>query len=245
MLLFIFNIIFIFIFILFIFIFTHYFFRSTVIRRKKTVNDYDPNSDEKKEKTPLHGKRNLWIGEKFSNLPESVKIESTENKIDQQFILQKSIIPTNKIFQIGLHNYGACDIRKPYNKICDENTEFCLKPLGHENKFGELYFNDIITNKNIKNIDINGEGVLYHFELTNLQNREKTDRTKINILNDYTIKYFPQVLTELKKKKLDLLIILPAIEKVVDSIANSWVDFDAVWNTKESIGSLFPHSIVE
>ena len=174
-----------------------------------------------------------------------MKIESTENKIDQQFILQKSIIPTNKIFHIGLHNYGACDIRKPYNKICDENTEFCLKPLGHQSKFGELYFNDIITNKNIKNIDINGEGVLYHFELTNLQNREKTDRTKIDILNDYTIKYFPLVLTELKKKKLDLLIILPAIEKVVDSIANSWVDFDAVWNTKESIGSLFPHSIVE
>ena len=146
------------------------------------------------------------------------------------------------MFYIGLHSSGACKIGNSYNTNHDKNTDFVIKPLNYVKIFGEMYFNDIVLDKDVKTINIENEGVIYHINVFNNNNQRGLISNNINQnqKNDYTLKYFPQVLTELKKRKLDFLIDIKGIILHERTVADHWTDYDSVYHSRESQESMFP-----
>jgi beta-glucosidase/6-phospho-beta-glucosidase/beta-galactosidase len=63
-----------------------------------------------------------------------------------------------------------------------------------------------------------------------------TDQTK----NEYSLKHFPHVLSELKKRKLDLLINIPPFKDELLILSKDWIDYNLVYETRNKMGSLFP-----
>ena len=180
-----------------------------------------------------------WMGEKFSHSPEPVT-----SRVHHQYSFKKSIIPTKTVFQMGLHVNGACKLEAPFNGGCSNSTEFCYKPSGHVKKSGEFHFDEVILADDIKSINAESEGVLYHIMLYRFH-QGASNTTNLNLKNDYALKYFPQTLAALKKRKLDLLIIISDIEIKHRSVADSWIDYDIIWESRYALGSLFPGSGVK
>ena len=132
------------------------------------------------------------------------------------------------MFQIGLHMSGACKLDKAYNGGCDKSAEFCYKPSDYNGtRFGTMYFDEPMKNGNVKKINTESEGVLYHIMLYR-HHFSISNETILSIQNDYTAKYFPQTLEALRRRNLDILVELPEVEFNYPNVAQSWVHYDYV-----------------
>ena len=137
---------------------------------------------------------------------------------------------------------GACKLDKAYNGGCDESAEFCYKPSDYNGtRFGTMYFDEPMKNGNVKKINTESEGVLYHIMLYR-HHFSISNETILSIQNDYTAKYFPQTLEALRRRNLDILVELPEVEITYTNFAQSWVHYDYVYKSRHTLGSLFPES---
>jgi len=191
---------------------------------------------------------NLWIGNRFA------LSEPTRNQLD---IVKGSIIPTDIIYHVGLHRSSACKLKYPYNGCKDQKThilsnnstnkmsEFCYKNgkdvhQNDKNSPNIQYFDEPVLEKRIKQIDRNDRGGLYRIMIDEddmVPMRNPSTNLK---RNEYSLKHFPLVLRELKKRKLDLLINIPPFmdEKLI--LSSDWIDYDLIYQTRNKMGSLFP-----
>ena len=192
---------------------------------------------------PIAGDTKYWIGDRFVKPTEPL-----HSKNDEKFSFKKSIVPTKNIFQVGLHVHGGCHLDHPWNG-CDKNhTGFCYEPSGKMNNnnsnsvVGKVFtthsFIDRVKNDEVKAIDSVLGGVLYHIML--FRDVIPSNITDPTANNDYTVKYFPQTLSALKKRGYDALIYTPKTVKKFPSVAESWVEYDLVYNSRKTFGTLFP-----
>ena len=179
----------------------------------------------------------LWVGERFAHFTEP-----KGSSQDEMYAHRKSIIPTKNIFQVGLQISGACRLDYPWNG-CDKNsTGFCYTEEKAEvgQHFSDHHsFNQIVREQNVKEIDTASEGVLYRtmFHSTYVVASNGTD---LSMKNDYAVKFFPQTLEALRKRRLDVLIETPGIAIKSVTVADSWVGYDLIHHSRETLGSLFP-----
>ena len=186
-----------------------------------------------------------WVGERFVK-----PTEPTTSKNHGHFAFKKSIIPTANIFQIGLHVHGGCHLEYPWNGCEKNHTGFCYKSsvkINNSNngnvvvdeKFSTTHsFIDQVRSSEVKSIDSQSQGVLYHIMLfRDLIPSNVTDPTATN---DYTMKYFPKTLSALKKRGYEALINTPRTVKKIPTVADSWVEYDLVYNSRKTFGTLFP-----
>ena len=178
----------------------------------------------------------LYVGERFTQLTEP-KGTFLDNKVS----FKKSIIPTKSIFQVGLHMSGACKVDHPWNGCEKNSTAFCYTRniSMADNSNGYHFFDQSVTAANVKNIDSASEGVLYHVMYFRLY-FSPSHEIDLSIMNDYAAKYFPNTLKALRKRRLDVLIETPKFVTEVPSVADSWVDYELVYNSRGTLGSLFP-----
>jgi len=182
----------------------------------------------------------LWIGERF---PHSV--EPDTHSLHKKKGSGNSIIPTDTVFQVGLHGSGTCRLHYPHNGGPDHSlnnsvsTEFCHRrdnTTNYEDKIMD-YFDDRVLSRDVKEIDMNNEGSLYHI-MVNAAHEIVSNMTDMNQRNDYSLKYFPLVYQKLKKRKLDLLVDIPPRGAKVPYDPVNWVDWDIVYRSRHIMGSL-------
>ena len=153
----------------------------------------------------------LWLGERFAHSfePQGTILAEAYNRI-------KSIVPVKSTYQTGLHMSGACNLDYPYNG-CESNHEgLCFQPNNTSSRDKEKpnifhsdhYVDERVKYYDAKKIDMNDQGCLYHILLYRM-NEERSNKTNINVENDYKAKYFPSVMTALRSRQLDLLIDVP------------------------------------
>lgn len=164
---------------------------------------------------------------------------------------------------MGLHVHGGCHLEYPWNG-CDKNhIGFCYTSTikmnnsnnrsnygsdrSYNDSVGEKKFSmthsflDQVRDSDVKAIDSQSEGVLYHVML--FRDIIPSNITDPTATNDYTVKYFPATLSALKKKGFEALIDTPKnIETVnkIPCVADSWVEYDLVYNSRKTFGTLFP-----
>ena len=178
----------------------------------------------------------LWVGERFAH-----STEPKRTPMHNKYSFRKSIIPTKNIFQVGLHMSGACKLDYPWNG-CDKNsTEFCTD----QNKVvvGSLNthhsFDEKVTDSNVKEIDTASEGVLYHV-MVHRPYASASNKTDLSMKNDYAAKFFLRTLEALRKRRLDTLIETPGLASRSQPVTDSWVDYELVYATRDTLGTLFP-----
>lgn len=156
---------------------------------------------------------------------------------------KKSIIPTDVIFQVGLHVSGACKLPYPYNGCPDKSNDLCYRGNNNTNYNDHVqYFDDPVLQEDVKEIDMHTEGCIYHM-MENAAPELRSKRTDINVKNDYNLKYFPLVHQELKKRRLNLLIDIPISKGKIAYDERNWVDWDIVYRSRNTIGSLLPEKL--
>jgi hypothetical protein len=208
---------------------SHY--SSEVVGNKDTSETVDMN--------------HLWIGERFAHSTEPYK-----SILMSQFGFRKSIIPTNKMYQMGLHMSGACNLPYPFNGCPQNNTGFCYArdhPFediilygAERNRFYNTHsFIDKVRGADARNIDMANEGVLHHIMLYRYYQAasNKIDLTK---LNEYAAIHFPNVLVALQKRRLDLLLVIPETGIKIPNIYDAWLRYELIYFTRNTLGKLFP-----
>ena len=158
---------------------------------------------------------------------------------------KKSIFATKTIFQVGLHMHGACHIEHPWNGCAKNSKGFCYdlsqieKETSSDTTFRTTHsFLDLVRDEDAKSIDPENEAVMYHvmFYRQDLPISIDNDVSK---KNDYASKYFPQTMEALRKRNLDLtVIILPRIKKI-NSVDEKWIDYNSLYESRTS--SVVPH----
>ena len=165
--------------------------------------------------------------------------EATTAQVSTRFRFQKSILPTKMIFQVGLHKHGACKQEFPFNGCKSNLTEFCYKPLNSNEDKNVVYFDETILQSKEMQIDTSKDAVLYHIMYySSFYTTSST--TDLTIDNDYRAKYFSQTLAALKQRKLNLFVELPPFSELQPNLANSWLDFGVVWQSRGTLGTLLP-----
>ena len=168
------------------------------------------------EKPDMFDRENPWIGQRFRHLSEVQRTGLS---------FKKSIVPTRRIFQAGLHMHGACSLphafRDRNSGDCLPRQEFCDVTKYHE-QYGlskkngaavdfSLYhrFDSQVYNKDAKRVNMVTEAVIYHIQMHRTYlaaNAETLNGTE----NEYVKRFFPHVLHELSRRGLNLLVTLPS-----------------------------------
>jgi hypothetical protein len=162
-----------------------------------------------------------WIGDRFSHGTEVTHLS-----------FQKSILPTRKIFQAGLHIGGACKLPFPWNGCSEEETartEFCYRGdksqgVGALNKVSWVnssYFVDFMRFhafdegtmvEDAKRLDIERDAIIYHIQAHRahlVSNKAALDGP----VNEYASRFFGKVLSQLEARGIALLQTLPLSHK--------------------------------
>lgn len=203
-------------------------FQSKVVASEVENYSFDPNRP--------------WIG-----LHMAHDIEKIDSRVHNQFSFKKQIIPTRTMFMMGLHMSGACKLNNEWNGCNDPKVEYCSNPdtamvpeftehaktirLSHK-------FDERVISEDAKLV-LDNEAQLYHYMAFRyyhaIQNKEV-----LNIKNDYSLYYFNQTLSGLRKRNLDLLIELPEVSTKFVTADQKWTNYDLVWESRKQKGSLFP-----
>ena len=155
-----------------------------------------------------------WVGSRFTRRTE---VERTG------LGFKKSILPTRRLFQGALHMSGGCKLEYPFSG-CDKDADgFCYSTLPRH-RYGfhivwnttdgsqkmvdfslEQRFDGLIMDKDAKKIRKDTEAVIYHFQV---HRDYYVTNSPINSTNDYVKHFFPDVVTGMRKRGLELLVTL-------------------------------------
>ena len=182
----------------------------------------------------------LWLGNSFSH-----GVEPATSRVAKQFGFKKQILPTRTIFQAGLHMSGACRMPWQWNGCDDPQIDVCRyseqrvlqnRQDSTEQKRDQR-FNEYVTDRDAKRMNSVEHGSLYHFMLFRTYHVAKNQEV-FNVKNDYAAKHFPNVLAELRKRDLDLLVIIPDWIPRWNDVTFGWWDYNLVWNSRRANTSL-------
>ena len=100
-------------------------------------------------------------------------------------------------------------------------------------------FIDEVTDKEVKNMNVEYDAVLYHNQVFRHYNKAgpSVNMTK---LNEYAEFYYPQVAAALRKRQLDLLIDIPSTKYRESSLASSWPTYTSLYRSRKKYGTLIP-----
>lgn len=198
-----------------------------------------------KDATEAIDMNHLWLGERFAH-----STEPYNSRLHGQFGFRKSIIPTKTMFQMGLHMSGACHLPYPFNG-CEKNaTGFCYqKPHLDEDNFMDVKkknmfysthsFIDKVRNADVRDIDMANEGVLHHILLYRYY-QAASNETDLSTQNEYASKHYQNVMTALRKRKLNLLLEIPERAVRTPNIYDAWLNYELIYFTRNTLGNLFP-----
>ncbi|CAE7267252.1 unnamed protein product, partial [Symbiodinium microadriaticum] len=163
----------------------------------------------------VYDPKRIWVGQKYTHMPETKRTGLS---------FKKSIIPTRRIFQAGLHMHGACSLthefRDRQNGDCTPEQEFCNVKQYHEQygmsrKFDRAIdfsvyhrFDSRVANKDTKRIDRHTEATIYHFQM-HRSYLAASEESQNGTTNEYVTRFFPSVLGALKSRGLNVLMTLP------------------------------------
>ena len=177
----------------------------------------------------IYDPKRLWVGQKYTHLPESKRTGLS---------FKKSIVPTRRIFQAGLHMHGACSLPHAFRDRssggdCTPDQEFCNAMSSvHYDGMSRGYdgtvpfslyhrFDSRVGNKDTKRVDQQSEATIYHFQM-HRSYLSASEESMNGTVNEYVTRFFPSVLNELKRRSLNLLVALPYA-------VNTDVRMDQVW----------------
>ena len=80
--------------------------------------------------------------------------------------------------------------------------------------------------------------MIYHVMLYRFYHAASNE-TRLNDTNAYTRHFFGPTLDALRRRRLDLLIELPADIEVKGTAKDTWTDYDLVYNSRDVEGALF------
>jgi hypothetical protein len=183
----------------------------------------------------------LWIGDRFHIPPEPKNSKSASTAF------KKSIFETKRLWQFGLHTHGACQMEFPWSGCSKNSTGFCygstekekdsLRPLNYNIRTTHSFL-DLVRDEDVKKIDPEEQGVLYHLAYFRQGIAISTD-IDLSKKNDYASKFFPETMEALKKRNLDLLVnIIPIIRKA-NTVDEGWIDYKALYKLRNS--TVVPH----
>jgi hypothetical protein len=183
-----------------------------------------------------------WIGNRYIDGPEDY----------QGLNFEKAILPTRKIFQAGLHTGAGCKLEYPFSGCGKEHKEeFCEVDKGkYAQKYGytvirdpvsntlvnttdfsfEQRFNGFIFNKDAKTIDPDTQALLYHIQIHREELTANSQRTDNDTRNDYVSRFYPSVLQNLRRRGIEIKVIIPGVLKnkdinTIDKLLG-WIEFN-------------------
>ena len=177
----------------------------------------------------------LWLGERFAH-----SVEPQGTKVSNLYSNIKAIVPVKSTYQTGLHMSGACNLDYPYNGCESNHKGLCFEPNNTRSRakmmfarfYTDHYVDERVRQFDAKKIDMNEQGCMYHM-LLNRMHLRRSNQTNMTAENDYKAKYFPAVMTELRRRQLDLLIDIP--ESVSASTLASNSKYYPTPNTTENV----------
>lgn len=151
-----------------------------------------------------------WIGQRFMHAVEPAGSDG------QHMAFKKSIVPTDRIFQVGLHMHGACSLPYPWNG-CSRSDTSCYSN-GTKEKMGASYtsnrtlvdfsfthsIDETVWETDTKKVDTQHQGVIYHFQV-NRNYLAASEQALVGEANDYAKYFFPRVMAKLKQRGYVLL----------------------------------------
>ena len=146
-----------------------------------------------------------WIGQRFTH-----GVEPADFKEAKHMSFKKSIVPTDRIFFVGLHMHGACSLPFPWNG-CEREEEYCYSQNSKQQQ-GLMYdsegsvwdfsftqnFDGMVWDADAKKINMETEAVIYHFQVHRSYLEAST--TALKGKNDYAEKFFPNVMRKLRER---------------------------------------------
>jgi hypothetical protein len=154
-----------------------------------------------------------WVGERLRHLPEKSGLA-----------FKKSIVPTRRIFQVGLHMHGACSLEPDFRSPnCPPDVEFCYARNEMESRGYSVtpkqailpfspyhHFDASVYDRDAKALNIKTEATIYHFQIHRSHLTASVETLKnSSSLNEYVLRFYPKVLESLQKKGYEVLINLP------------------------------------
>jgi hypothetical protein len=157
-----------------------------------------------------------WVGQRFSHSPEP---------LGHSLGLPKSIRPTNRVFQSGLHLGGTCLLPYPWNGCRDDSLDaadgisctslvseynFSKNDAGFHNSSITLAahsFTETVFDKDAKLISPHTEAVINH--IAYFRNWYAASPKALNTTGQYAANHFDDVVRQLDSKDLVLPVILP------------------------------------
>jgi hypothetical protein len=183
-----------------------------------------------------------WVGNRYHTGIEQVKM-------GMEF--KKSILPTRRIFQAGLHMNGGCHLGAPWNGCsvqADGSDPFCMSTLARH-RFGltivnftaegqvpfskEQRFDGVILDKDAKGVNPETHAVIYHFQINRPYYITTSEPTSTN---EYVKRHFDNVKLHLRGRGIELLVTIPVESRGLDSVnpdevpTSKWLKFKNVYN---------------
>ena len=145
--------------------------------------------------------------------------------------MMKSIRPTKNIIQVGFRTSNSSKLKYPYNESLSKSLK--SRRIGKTESFS-----DVVVQSSLKAIDSIQQGVLYRILFS--PGKKQSNTSDVTESNDYTVKYFPKTLAALRLRRLDLSVELPSIAIRPISVEDSWTSYRIVYNSRNTLGTLFP-----
>jgi len=160
-----------------------------------------------------------WLGQRFPHGPEGF-----DAKMTRKMGFKKSILPTRRIFQAGLHISGACKLEPKWTACGVANSTggqlmngFCYRPSSlkmlRSGKHSEHYFDEVLDDGDFLSIDPVRIAVVYHFYSTHRSHyvlaMRPVSQEALNSRSEYLARFFNPVMEELQYRDLVKYVGLP------------------------------------
>ena len=176
-----------------------------------------------------------WLGHTFVRSPEP-----RSSQAHKDFAYKKSIFPTKRLYQFGLHAHGACAMEYPWSGCEESASGLCYASSKIEEDSPNVRIRnfrtthsliDLVKTSDTKKVGRNKEAILYHMLF--FRQHYVLNDTDPEMKNEYAVKYFPQTMEALRKRNLDILIDTPLDAVVSPNVADSWLDYRILYKTKD------------
>lgn len=141
-----------------------------------------------------------WIGSRFK-----------KGRKNTLFGARKAIFPTRLVFAVGLNSPGACLLPIEHRACVDpSDTDFSCSKLLSPKRNGSFHtdhsYNEVVTDADGKLINKDTEAFFLSFKLYNDEPKRYFNLEYLP--NEYTTRFFPQVMADLESRNLEMLVLV-------------------------------------
>jgi hypothetical protein len=195
-------------------------------------------------KGAYHDPKKLWLGSRFTHGTESVT-----SSIHKSMAYKKSIIPTRRIFQAGLHINGACKLDYQWTNCINSSKILtngnCYASDSKTNPYSSIQFfvrhdfDEVVYEKDAKRLNSITQAVIYHYSLRENRNFDHTaSNDSLVSTNDYTTRFYTNVINNLRKRGLEVIVTLPSevtSQPVRQVLMSKWVRHSEVYAARDKL----------